>query len=66
MRVFFDPRQHVVQLGALGNRLGGGVISQDELRPPAAAVQGRHRQPGRVGGDRGRSRPADAPAEVST
>ncbi len=44
VRLAFDPGQHAVQFGAGGNPLGGGSISQNELRLTSAAVQRRHRQ----------------------
>ena len=53
MCLLLDPGQHVVQLGALRNCLAARLISKDELRLAAAAVQWRHRHSSGVGGDRG-------------
>jgi hypothetical protein len=50
MGVLFEPGQDVVEFGALGERAGGHPVAQDELRLPAAAVQGRNRRPGGVRG----------------
>lgn len=51
--MLLDPGQHDIQGIVCGNSVGGQLITDDELRLPAASVQRRDRKPRRGRGDRG-------------